>query len=277
MSVNAVVKDGQITNLGNDTESTKKKNDASVNKEQFLQLLVAQMQYQDPLEPTDNTQYVSQLATFSELEQMQNMAKSTDLARATSLVGKMVTINKTDTTTGVTKEFTGTVEKVVQKSGGRSVYVSIGDELYDLDDIQQIWDDEYASAYTLGETWAKTFAQLPNVGAINANNVESYLDAIRTLRDSYNAMSTYEKSFLSPDLVQGLNSYINRLAELGFNLDAKEETGEEKSAEPEKDAGTTPAQEAPAAQAPAAGTPAGEEEQGSGESAEDATGVETES
>jgi flagellar basal-body rod modification protein FlgD len=36
----------------------------------FLQLLVAQLQNQDPMNPTDSTQFVSQLAQFSELEQV---------------------------------------------------------------------------------------------------------------------------------------------------------------------------------------------------------------
>ena len=39
-------------------------------KELFLQLLVAQIKNQDPLNPTDGTQFVSQLAQFSELEQV---------------------------------------------------------------------------------------------------------------------------------------------------------------------------------------------------------------
>ena len=39
-------------------------------EQQFLQLLVAQLQNQDPLDPMDGTQFVSQLAQFSELEQM---------------------------------------------------------------------------------------------------------------------------------------------------------------------------------------------------------------
>jgi flagellar basal-body rod modification protein FlgD len=39
-------------------------------EEMFLQLLVAQMQNQDPLNPTDSTQFVTQLAQFSELEQV---------------------------------------------------------------------------------------------------------------------------------------------------------------------------------------------------------------
>ena len=38
-------------------------------QQMFLQLLVAQLKNQDPLSPTDSTQYVSQLAQFSELEQ----------------------------------------------------------------------------------------------------------------------------------------------------------------------------------------------------------------
>ena len=39
-------------------------------EQMFLQLLVAQMKYQDPLNPTDSTQFVTQLAQFSELEQV---------------------------------------------------------------------------------------------------------------------------------------------------------------------------------------------------------------
>lgn len=39
------------------------------NEQTFLQLLVAQLQYQDPLQPTDGTQFVTQLAQFSDLEQ----------------------------------------------------------------------------------------------------------------------------------------------------------------------------------------------------------------
>jgi len=43
---------------------------AQVTEQQFLQLLVAQLKNQDPLNPMDGTQFVSQLAQFSELEQM---------------------------------------------------------------------------------------------------------------------------------------------------------------------------------------------------------------
>ncbi|MGA2589764.1 MAG: flagellar hook capping FlgD N-terminal domain-containing protein [Bryobacteraceae bacterium] len=41
-----------------------------VNENEFLQLLVAQIQYQDPTNPTDSTTFVTQLAQFSSLEQL---------------------------------------------------------------------------------------------------------------------------------------------------------------------------------------------------------------
>ncbi len=44
-----------------------------VNKEEFLKLLVAQLQNQDPMNPMDNQQFVAQLATFSSLEQLMSI------------------------------------------------------------------------------------------------------------------------------------------------------------------------------------------------------------
>jgi len=47
--------------------------DATVNQQTFLKLLVTQIKNQNPLNPTDGTQFLSQLAQFSELEQMINV------------------------------------------------------------------------------------------------------------------------------------------------------------------------------------------------------------
>ena len=69
MAVNAVVKDGEIQQTAAETSAKKAtKSNSGMDKDAFLQLLVAQMKYQDPLEPTSNTEYISQYATFSQVE-----------------------------------------------------------------------------------------------------------------------------------------------------------------------------------------------------------------
>ena len=59
------------------------------------------MQYQDPLEPTSNTEYVAQLATFSQMEATLGMQSTIESSNANALVGKYVII-KTTSSTGET-------------------------------------------------------------------------------------------------------------------------------------------------------------------------------
>ena len=67
----------------------------TMGKDQFLELLVVQMQNQDPLDPVDNKEMIAQLAQFSALEQMQNLntkfetfQENTTTAIASMLIGK---------------------------------------------------------------------------------------------------------------------------------------------------------------------------------------------
>ena len=260
MAVSAIIKDGEVTNIGTSYEeqkaNAKAKDNSSVDKEQFLQLLVAQMQYQDPLQPTDNTQYVSQLATFSELEQMQNMAKSTDMARAQSLVGKNVTVNSTNSVTGVTTEVTGKVESVISKSSGS--YVVVNGELYEIDNVVQVLDDDYASATEYADTWNSMYASLPALGSINASNAADYKETIEKLANAYDAMDSYQKGFISDDKLSGLKEYIERMQSFGvvFGNDsssaaatdtdtaaAEEVSGTAEAAETAEESDTTSAEE----------------------------------
>jgi flagellar basal-body rod modification protein FlgD len=57
---------------GTGTSSTSSSN-STVNENDFLQLLIAQMKNQDPLNPMDGTQYVAELAQFSSLQQLQDL------------------------------------------------------------------------------------------------------------------------------------------------------------------------------------------------------------
>ena len=96
MALVAPVENGKIVETASHTSVSKAaKSSSGMDKEAFLQLLVAQMKYQDPLEPTSNTEYIAQYAQFSQVEQMQNMSNSMDLQRASSLVGKEVYIKTT--------------------------------------------------------------------------------------------------------------------------------------------------------------------------------------
>ncbi|MBR2216148.1 MAG: flagellar biosynthesis protein FlgD [Selenomonadaceae bacterium] len=60
-----------------------------LDKDAFLQLLVTQMQYQDPLDPQDNSDYIAQLAQFSALEQMTNV--SSNLSSLSTVVNNIDT------------------------------------------------------------------------------------------------------------------------------------------------------------------------------------------
>ena len=77
------------TTTTTDTTRTAKANDA-LGKDDFLKLLVAQLQHQDPLKPMDDKEFVAQMAQFSTLEQMQNMSTALVTTQATSLIGKTV-------------------------------------------------------------------------------------------------------------------------------------------------------------------------------------------
>ena len=153
MAAIAQVKDGKIieSNSAASIADSVKKNGSTMDKEAFLNLLVAQMKYQDPLEPTSNTEYISQLATFSSLEEMQNMRASLEASQATGLVGKTVIMGVE--TSGVTNYISGRVEQVRRE--GSKTYLSIDGSWYNLDDLDTVVDDEYMEATLIGEILKK--------------------------------------------------------------------------------------------------------------------------
>src|SRR3954453_5999177 len=88
-----------ITNT-NANATTPGANPASqlLGKDDFLKLLVGQLHHQDPLAPSDDQQWILQMAAFSQLEQVSNMAASTEKIvdtlntnGALSLIGHTVT------------------------------------------------------------------------------------------------------------------------------------------------------------------------------------------
>lgn len=88
------------TTNNNQTTGTGSTNE--MGKNEFLNLLVTQMQYQDPLEPMKNEEFVAQLAQFSSLEQLSNLnttmnqnnmlEQSINNSQAVNLIGKNITV-----------------------------------------------------------------------------------------------------------------------------------------------------------------------------------------
>ncbi|MCM1540031.1 MAG: flagellar hook capping protein [Blautia sp.] len=205
----AVVEDGKIVETTSQS-SLKKASEASKNgmdKDAFLQLLVAQMQYQDPLEPTSNTEFISQYAQFSQVEEMQNMAATTELARATALVGQEVYIKTTDSA-GAQRYVTGKVDYVAFENG--KAYLAIDEKLYSLDDLDTVADKDYLAAYNKGLAFSQKLAKLPGIYSIGLGDGET----IDELEKTYNEMTDYEKSFIAKDTAELLNSYVERLHQL---------------------------------------------------------------
>ncbi len=96
------------------TTDTTKKSDAAGNqilgKDDFLKLMVAQMKNQDPMNPADDKDNIAQMAQFSSLEQITNLASATQelatrmsLTQNVGLLGHDVTYTKADGTAGTGK------------------------------------------------------------------------------------------------------------------------------------------------------------------------------
>lgn len=93
---------------------------SSADKEMFMQLLVAQLRYQDPMNPADTGEFLAQNAQFTALEKMQAVADQTAMMLgaqmafgASSLVGRHVSFTGADGT-----EASGTVRGVRFEAGG---------------------------------------------------------------------------------------------------------------------------------------------------------------
>lgn len=142
MAVATVNSDGSLNTEATSIyhSTTDKSYDNGLDKDAFLQLLVAEMQNQDPLEPSSNTEYVAQLATFTQVEEMQNMANSMAQNQANALVGKTVIMN-TITASGTTSYVGGVVDRIVNSNG--KTYVGIDGSLYDINDLNSILNTDY--------------------------------------------------------------------------------------------------------------------------------------
>ncbi|KJS15949.1 MAG: hypothetical protein VR69_11635 [Peptococcaceae bacterium BRH_c4b] len=101
-----------------------------LDKNDFLQLMVAQLQNQDPLEPQSNEEFVAQMAQFTSLETLSELSNTMLFSQATMMIGKQVTINDTD------QVITGVVEKAAIVDSTVKIYVN--GQSYDLEKVTEV-------------------------------------------------------------------------------------------------------------------------------------------
>ena len=150
----------EITNLQNQTaftqsNTTDRKTSSTNDSNMFLNLMLQQLKNQDPTQPTDNTEWLSQLAQYSSLEQMtqmntgltncmnyisamyNDMAMNAEITQTLSMVGKEVTITIPDENDSTkTTEITGKVTEANFKDGTGKVKVN--GEYYSISNITSI-------------------------------------------------------------------------------------------------------------------------------------------
>lgn len=135
-------------NSSNPTAATSTTSNSTLDKNAFLQILCAELSNQDPLNSTDNTQYISQLAQFSALEQSQNtndtitsLLNSERITEGSMLIGKEVSFS-----TG-TDSYVNAVVKSVKVSG-QIVSLVTDNGTYSIDDVANIQDAENSASST---------------------------------------------------------------------------------------------------------------------------------
>ena len=115
-----------------------KRNTGEMGKQDFLNLLVLQLRYQDPLNPVDDKEFIAQMAQFSALEQMQAMNASNTAMKGFSMIGKYVSAIISDNATGRPLTVEGHVESVIMK--GANTYLVVGGKEISIDSVFSVAD-----------------------------------------------------------------------------------------------------------------------------------------
>ncbi|CAM3890959.1 flagellar hook capping FlgD N-terminal domain-containing protein [Cohnella lubricantis] len=109
-------------------------------KDEFLKILITQLQNQDPMQPMEDKDFISQMAQFSALEQTSNMATQLQAMRyspamTASILGMNVTWINTDNQGQVSTK-SGTVDSIVMRNG--VPYAKIGQDEVKMEDLATI-------------------------------------------------------------------------------------------------------------------------------------------
>lgn len=112
----------------------------SVKFQDFLDLMIAQLQNQDFTNPVSDSEYMTQMAQMSMVQQMQEATRNSQYSFAASLLGRVVTVSDTSSS-GTTKTETGYVDSV--KVQNNELMISVKGSTYKLSQITEMFDNSY--------------------------------------------------------------------------------------------------------------------------------------
>ncbi|MDV3425962.1 MAG: hypothetical protein LIR50_02080 [Bacillota bacterium] len=112
-----------------------------LDKNAFLKILTAELSNQDPMNASDSTQYVAQMAQFASLEQMSNIDSRLEVSEAASMLGKSVIMNTVD---DEGNPYAGLVKSIIRYSTGLNLNVEVNqngnksNREFTMDDVKEI-------------------------------------------------------------------------------------------------------------------------------------------
>jgi flagellar basal-body rod modification protein FlgD len=111
---------------------------STLGKDDFLKLFVTQLQHQDPMNPSDNSQFMAQMAQFSTLEQITNLSNATtqmvfanQVTQSVGLIGHTVTYDKSDGSSA-----TGVASSIAISNG--NIMVTVGSDQVEPGSIRSV-------------------------------------------------------------------------------------------------------------------------------------------
>ncbi|MBE5902791.1 MAG: hypothetical protein E7275_00765 [Pseudobutyrivibrio sp.] len=200
----AASQDATKANTNISTSKTAETKDGGYTEEMFMKLLVAEMQYQDPLEPTDNSQYVAQLASFTQIEAIQAVQADMKNIQGNSMVGKMVALIDDDNV-----EIHGRVDYVRTDDDGQ-LLASVNNKEYPVEKIKSIMDETYYNAVLVADTILADISKLPTKDLLTLGDEEDVVKVATMI----NSLDAYTKGFLGKDVTEYVQSLVDKIAEL---------------------------------------------------------------
>jgi flagellar basal-body rod modification protein FlgD len=109
---------------------------------------------------------------------------------------------------GNTTTVQGNVDYVTYENS--KAYLSVNGELYSMDDLYTVADDEYLEAYSLAADFLNLYNKLPELGELTIDDREN----VESLQEMYDGMTSYQKKFLTDDYVEGLEKFTAAMKDL---------------------------------------------------------------